>query len=254
MHNEAIAQLDAEQIVMLNNDVYAFSPGWLEQLVATLELDSAIAGVGGKLLYPDGTIQHAGMVIGSYRGLASNVGGGAPGDSAGYFGRHRALQQVSGVTAAMMIVRRSAYLAVGGFDAQRYPTSYNDVDLWLRLGDAGFRCLFNPAVQATHEESKTRGVSEQEFEFRRRLQEDLQRRGWRDPFWNLALFENPDDLLLKEKSGTWICEKMQNLRQQVELLRGPISDAGSASNMPASHLARFRNAAAGLTNSRIHNE
>ena len=91
----------------------------------------------------------------------------------------------------MMIVRRRAYLAVGGFDAKRYPTSYNDVDLWLRLGDAGYRCLFNPAVQAKHEESKTRGVCDQEFEFRRRLQEDLQRRGWRDPFWNLALFRKP---------------------------------------------------------------
>ena len=79
MHNAVIAQLDAEHIVLLNNDVYDFNPGWLEQLVATLESDPTIAGVGAKLFFPDGTIQHAGLVIGSYRGLASNVGGGALG-------------------------------------------------------------------------------------------------------------------------------------------------------------------------------
>jgi GT2 family glycosyltransferase len=239
MHNQAIAQLDAELIVLLNNDVYGFSHGWLEQLVATVELDESVAGAGAKLLYPDGSIQHAGLVIGSHRGLASNVGCGQPGESAGYFGRYRALQQVSGVSGALMIVRKSAFLAAGGFDAQRYPTSFNDVDLWLRLGDAGFRCLFNPAVQATHEESKTRVMTEQEFEFRRRLHEDLARRGWRDPYWNLALFGNPDDLLLKEQTGEWVFEKMQALGREVKSLHESLADGDAVPYVPPPHLAGF---------------
>ncbi len=156
MHNVAIAEIDSELIVLMNNDIYEFSRDWLEQLVATIEIDESIAGVGAKLFYPDRTIQHAGMVIGSWGGLAGHADCQQPGSTAGYFGRSRALQEVSGVTAALMIMRKSAFKSIGGFDADRYPTSYNDVDLWVRLGEAGYRCLFNPAVRAIHEESKTR--------------------------------------------------------------------------------------------------
>ena len=215
MHNRAIAGLDAELIVLSNNDIYGFSPAWLEQLVATAQLEESVAGAGGKLLYPDGTIQHAGIVIGVAEGLAGNVWCGAPGNSCGYLGRARSLQQVAAVTGALMIVKRSAYLQVGGFDAQRYPTSYNDVDLWIRLGAAGYRCLFNPEVQAFHEESKSRGVPEQELEYRRRMQEDYRRRGYRDRFWNLALFENPSQVRRDERTSGWALKKLHALRQEV---------------------------------------
>ena len=107
MHNQAIAELDCELVVFLNNDVYDFSPGWLEQFVATIELDETIAGAGAKLFYPDGTIQHGGIVIGSAGGLAEHVDCQQPGNTPGYYGRSRALQQVSGVTAALMIMRKA---------------------------------------------------------------------------------------------------------------------------------------------------
>jgi len=220
MHNQVIPRLDAELIVLANNDVYDFSPGWLEQLVASTQLDDSIAGAGGKLFYPDSTVQHAGVVIG-VAGLAGNVGTGAPGGHPGYLGRARSLQRMAAVTGALMIIKKSAYLAVGGFDAQRFPVSYNDVDLWVRLGAAGYRCLFNPEVQAFHEESKTRGVTPAEVEYRRRLQEDLIRRDYRDPYWNLALFESPSRVRRSERTAQWALEKLAALRQEVSALECP---------------------------------
>lgn len=218
LHNVVVPQLDAELIVLANNDVYDFGPEWLEQLVATTQLDEKIAGVGGKLFYPDGTIQHAGIVIGVSDGLAGNVWCGQPGESVGYLGRARSLQQVAAVTGALMIVRKSAFLEIGGFDAQRYPTSYNDVDLWMRLGAAGYRCLFNPEVHAVHEESKTRGVSANELEYQRRMREDVRSRQYRDPFWNLDLFDNPSRVRRHERTAQWAIQKLQALRQNIQAL------------------------------------
>ncbi len=215
MHNEVISQLDEELVVLVNNDVYDFSSGWLEQLVATTQLDDAIAGAGGKLYYPDGTIQHAGVVIG-VAGLAGNVLAGAPGDDPGHLGRSWSLQACSAVTGALMILRRDAFEKVGGFDSQRYPVSYNDVDLWVRLGEAGYRCLFNPEVSAFHEESKTRGVTPQEETYRQRLREDLTRRAYVDPYWNLALFEDPKRKQRLESTSEWAKLKLKALQQLVD--------------------------------------
>jgi hypothetical protein len=218
MHNLAIAKIDSELIVFLNNDVYGFNQGWLEQLVATIEIDDSIAAVGAKLFYPDGSIQHAGVAIGTYGNLAGHVDYKQPGHSPGYEGRSRALQQVSGVTAALMILRRSAFVSIGGFDAARYPTSYNDVDLCVRLNEAGYRCLFNPAVHAIHEEAQTRTASPDEGEFRRRLQEDLRRREWCDRFWHRTLFEDRELQQEQQRTWDWIPEKLQMLQQEVARL------------------------------------
>lgn len=214
MHNEVISQLDDELVVLVNNDVYDFSSGWLEQLVATTQLDDAIAGAGGKLYYPDGTIQHAGVVIG-VAGLAGNVLAGAAGDEPGHLGRSWSLQACSAVTGALMILRREAFEKVGGFDSARYPVSYNDVDLWVRLGEAGYRCLFNPEVSAFHEESKTRGVTAAEETYRQRLREDLTRRDYVDPYWNLALFEDPKRRHRLDSTSEWAKLKLEALRQLV---------------------------------------
>jgi GT2 family glycosyltransferase len=191
MHNRLVPTLDAELIVFLNNDVDGFSRGWLEQLVATVQLDPAVAGAGARLLYPDGTLQHAGIAIG-LTGSAANVSGSCTRNMPDIRARTRALQQVTAVTAALMILRKDAFLRVGGFDARRYPTSYNDVDLWLRLYDAGYRCIYNPEVQATHREGETRGrhASPQEMTYRERLRHDLSKRPLEDPFWRRELFNS----------------------------------------------------------------
>jgi GT2 family glycosyltransferase len=238
MHNQVVSTVDAEMIVLVNNDVYDFSPGWLEQLVATVQLDRNVAGAGGKLLFPDGTIQHAGVAVGA-GGLAGHACYGVPKDQPGYLGRDRSLQQVAAVTGALMIIRKNAFEAVGGFDATRYPTSYNDVDLWLRLGERGYRCLYNPEVQAVHEESRTRGVSPNESEYRRRLQEDLARSQYIDPFWDLDLFDDHPTRVRREGSAQWVITKLAALEEQAKMLSGiepvgadpPLSISGSSSDL-----------------------
>ncbi len=183
MHNEAIAGSDSKYLVLLNNDVWGFSAGWLEELVATAESDDTIAAVGAKLLYPDNTIQHAGVILG-IRGRPFHGQRELPQTSDGYCGRANALQEYSVVTAALVLLRRDAYLHVRGFDSQMFPTSYNDVDLCLRLRQAGYRCIYNPSVQAYHFESKTRGRSPLEEEYCRRLAERWPKHVNYDSFYN----------------------------------------------------------------------
>ena len=169
MNNLAARASDAEYVVFMNNDVELITEDWLETLVATVELDGSIAGVGAKLLYPDGTMQHGGLILG-IGGLAGHAHRFAEDGEPGYLNRACLLNEFSGATAAMLLVRRSAFLEVGGFDADEFPTSFNDVDLWIRLRKAGHRCLYNPLVKAFHYESKSRRTpSELETEYENRL-------------------------------------------------------------------------------------
>jgi glycosyltransferase involved in cell wall biosynthesis len=184
MHNEAVAALASEYIVLLNNDVVIQSDAWLEQLVATAEIDPKVAGVGALLLYPDGTIQHGGIILG-VQGTAGHSHRDLDGEHLGYGGRPQLLHESFGATAALLLLRRSAFLEVDGFDATHYPTSYNDVDLWLRLRAAGYRCLYNPQVRAIHHELKTRRVSaDLERQYRRQLRDDWLDHLEHDPFYN----------------------------------------------------------------------
>jgi GT2 family glycosyltransferase len=195
MHNEAILALDAEYVVLLNNDVYGFSADWLEELVGTAELDDRIAAVGAQLFYPDDTVQHAGVFLGfGGSGIHSHIH--RPRNTDGYFGRLNALQEYSALTAALLLLRRSAFRKVGGFDPIHFPTSYNDLDLCLRLRQAGYRCLYNPSVQAYHFESKTRGKSPHEKEYCQTFTSLWGPQAQRDPFYNRNLSRK--DLFLED--------------------------------------------------------
>jgi GT2 family glycosyltransferase len=180
MHNEVLDGLTAKYVVLLNNDVWGFSDHWLEELVATAEMDETIAVVGAQLFYPDDTIQHAGVILGP-KCLPAYSHSGWPRDADGYFGRLQAFQEYSVVIGALALVRREAWVRVAGFDAESFPISYNDVDLCLRLRQAGYRCLYNPSVQAYHFEMKTRGRSPQDSEYYSRLTARWQHLG-ADPF------------------------------------------------------------------------
>lgn len=154
MNNRAIETTDGELVLALNNDIDGFCDGWLEQLVATIQLDERIGVVGALLYYPDGTIQHGGICFGLGKtGRHSHID--LPQDALGYQGRLRTLQEVSAVTGAMMLLRRSAFERIGGFDP-KYPDDFNDTDLCLRMRAAGYRCVYTPHVTAFHYSSKTR--------------------------------------------------------------------------------------------------
>jgi len=158
MNNAAVRSTSGSLLLFLNNDVDSFSPRWLEQMTATFELDNRIGAVGALLHYPEGDIQHAGVVLNAKR-LCQHAHYNWPADSLGYQGRIRRLQEFSAVTAACMLVRRDAFEAVGGFDEQ-FPDDYNDIDLCLRLRSAGFAIVYQPQVQATHWEGRTRTAKE----------------------------------------------------------------------------------------------
>ncbi len=205
MHNDVIANCQDEFLVFVNNDVELLTDGWLEQMLGTAESDPSIAGVGALLFYPDRTVQHAGIYLGR-EGIAGHVHRGLDANNPGYFGQAHLLRNVIGATAALLLMRRTAFIEVGGFDAERYPTSFNDVDLWLRLAERGDRCVYNPEVQAIHHESKSRRVNQAEEE----IYQERFRRQWagmvaRDPFYNPNL--SPEEELAPQwhpyPIGSW---------------------------------------------------
>jgi GT2 family glycosyltransferase len=184
MNNMAVKSVDSDLVVFMNNDVEIISDNWLEQLVATINIiDESIASIGCLLLYADGKVQHGGIVLG-LNGVAGHAHKFLDKQSSGYFGRLHCLQEITGVTAALSLVRKKAFEDVGGFNSDRYPTSFNDVDLSIRLSKKGYRCLYNPMVQAIHHESKTRPITAEELIYQKRLVDDYLEILRNDPFYN----------------------------------------------------------------------
>ena len=157
MVNAGVAAATGSVVVLLNNDVAVLRSDWLDAMVRQA-LRPEVGAVGAKLLYADGTLQHAGVVVG-LGGRAGHILRKRPGDTAGHLGRLRVAHEVSAVTAACLAVSRENYLAVGGFDAEAFPIDFNDVDFCLRLGATGRKTMWTPAATLAHLESVSRGPS-----------------------------------------------------------------------------------------------
>ncbi|WP_174300799.1 glycosyltransferase [Caulobacter sp. S45] len=143
-----------EHLVMLNDDVRVVAPDWLEGLMS-FAVDREVGGVGARLLYPDGSVQHAGMVGGPF-GVFIHPWIGQPGDQPTYGDWALVQRDWSAVTGAVFATRRSALEAVNGFD-ERFALEYNDVDLCLRLKLAGYRIVQAPDALLIHHEKASRG-------------------------------------------------------------------------------------------------
>ncbi len=155
INNWAARQATGQVLALVNNDIEVIDPGWLEEMVAQA-LRPGVGAVGAMLLYPDGRIQHAGVVLG-LGGIANHAYVGQPGDAPGHGGRARVVQSMSAVTAACMVVRRDAFQAVGGLD-EDLAVAFNDIDFCLRLRQAGLRNLWTPFARLYHHESASRGA------------------------------------------------------------------------------------------------
>ena len=153
-NNLGAAAASGEVLVFLNNDTEVVSPDWLERIVRHLSFPG-VAAAGPLLLYPDGSVQHAGVVLGA-RGTADHVYRRFPADVEGYAGTLSSSREVSALTGACLAVRRDAFEAVGGFRAA-YATHYQDVDLCLRFIQASLRCVFVADARLVHHESPSRG-------------------------------------------------------------------------------------------------
>ena len=152
INNQGAREAQGEYLVLLNNDTAVLHPEWLEEMLGIAQ-QGDVGAVGAKLYYPDGTVQHAGAVLGMNDAPADYPFIHLPGDAPGYFGRTQLPQEYTAVTAACLLVRRDIYLEVGGLDETRFQVSYNDVDFCLRLTKRGLRNVFTPHARLLREES-----------------------------------------------------------------------------------------------------
>jgi GT2 family glycosyltransferase len=155
INNRAVAEASGELICLLNNDIEMLAPDWLG-IMAMQALRDDVGAVGAQLLYPDGRIQHAGVVIGVGQAAGHAHRFLRPQDE-GYFHRHALPQFVTAVTAACLVVQRERFLAIGGLDEAAFPVAFNDVDLCLKLNKRGWQSLYEPRAILVHHESISRG-------------------------------------------------------------------------------------------------
>ncbi|HBP21129.1 MAG TPA: hypothetical protein DEA08_25500, partial [Planctomycetes bacterium] len=153
--NQAVATTDAEWVLALNNDVVLHDPEWLEAMLEAAHLPG-VGVVGAQLRYPDGTLQHAGVVLGDGGPAAHAFLGLRPGEPTPG-GRLGLISNFSAVTGACLLIRRSLYLELGGLDEEGLANSYGDVDLCLRVLERGLYCVCTPFAVGTHHEGASRG-------------------------------------------------------------------------------------------------
>ena len=155
INNDAIKKLDTDYILLLNNDTKIITPKWLSTMVGYASRKH-VGCVGVKLLYPDETIQHAGVILG-LGGVASHAYIGASRDEVGYFGRLCVPYNYSANTAACLMVSKEKYDEVGGLN-EELKVAYNDIDFNIKLLEKGYYNIFLPQVELFHYESKSRGT------------------------------------------------------------------------------------------------
>ncbi|WP_051305211.1 glycosyltransferase [Desulfogranum mediterraneum] len=158
INNFGVSQARGEQLVLMNNDIEVINLDWLEAMLEHSQRPE-VGAVGAKLYYPDDTIQHAGVIIG-IGGFAGHGHRQFPRDSAGYFNRLFCIQNLSAVTAALLMVKRSCYEQVGGLDETHFGVALNDVDFCLKLRAQGFLNIWTPYAEAYHHESASRGYED----------------------------------------------------------------------------------------------
>lgn len=157
MNNLAVAQARGEFVLLLNNDTAVLQADWLSHLMRhALRRDVGI--VGARLLYPEGTVQHAGVIMG-LRGPAEHPCLGLNADEPGYMFRAQVTQNFSAVTGACLLVSKSVYQEVGGLNEDVFAVSYNDVDFCLRVGQTGRRIVWTPLATLLHEGSASQKAS-----------------------------------------------------------------------------------------------
>lgn len=154
LNNWAAAQAGGEILLFLNNDTEVIHQDWLRHMAANA-VRPGVGAVGAKLLYPDGRVQHGGVILGM-GGVAAHFHLRRRAEDPGYFGRALLQQDLSAVTAACLAMRRSVFEEIGGFEAAHLAVAFNDIDLCLRLRERGYRVVWTPLARLYHHESASR--------------------------------------------------------------------------------------------------
>jgi len=214
INNMAAATCDSDMLLFLNNDITASSDGWLHALVELAQRPE-VGAVGARLVYPDGKLQHAGVVLG-LGGVAGHLFAGMPVGDMGYFGYDQVVREYSAVTAACLLVRRQVFEEVGGYH-EIFAVGFNDVDFCIRLGQAGYRVLYTPHAELVHYESVSRGLSGFQGDYEEFLARwtELLRAG--DPYYNpnLGRLDPWCPLRPPDEDDTWL-KLVGGLERQVD--------------------------------------
>ena len=201
LNNLGVKNATGEFLVFLNNDTEVITSNWIENMLEHAQRKD-IGAVGAKLYYPDGRIQHAGVVLGLME-VAGHHHYRFPKDADGYMGRLKLTQNLSAVTGACMMMRKEVFNKVDGFD-EGYSYAYNDIDLCMKLRGKGYLIIFTPYVELYHHESLSRGNDDTPEKRARVLGEvRLFRQKWGDalekgdPYYNPNLTLERDDFGLR---------------------------------------------------------
>jgi len=190
LNNQAVKEARGEYIALVNNDIRVINAEWLTEMMG-LTVQPGVGAVGAKLLYPNDTIQHAGIILGlGFHGIAGCAHNRIDKGNKGYFGRASLTNSFSAITAACMVVRKSIFEEMNGFNENELPVSYNDVDFCLRLLEAGYRNVYTPYAELYHNESASRGkIINHDEHIRMEAENDYFRQRWshlllNDPAYN----------------------------------------------------------------------
>jgi O-antigen biosynthesis protein len=200
INNFAVTKSRGELLAFLNNDIEVLTPDWLEEMVAQA-LRPSIGAVGAMLYYPNDTIQHAGVVLG-IGGVAGHAFKQFPRGTEGVFNRARLVQNYSAVTAACLVIRKTLFNQVGGFDESSLSVAFNDVDFCLKVRATGVWNLWTPFAEFYHNESATRGTENtpaKQVRFQQEVETMLTRWGQvlhSDPAYNPNLSLESEDFAL----------------------------------------------------------
>lgn len=204
INNFGVKHATGDIIGLINNDIEPINDSWLSEMVSQA-CRSEIGCVGAKLYYPNNTLQHAGVILG-IGGLAGHSHKHFNGNAAGYFHRLKLVQNLSAVTAACLLVRKSVFEEVGGLNEEHLKVAFNDVDFCLKVRKAGYRNLWTPYAKLYHHESVSRGV-EDTPEKQARYQSEIayMREAWgelldNDPAYNPNLTLAYEDFSLRNIS------------------------------------------------------
>lgn len=188
--NEGVAAAAGDHIVLFNDDLEVIDGEWMSAMLEYSQ-DPAVGAVGAKLLYPDGRLQHVGMILG-VNGIAAHAYHQHPGSIHGYMGSTIGPRNFSAVTAACLMTRRAVFDEAGGFD-EAFPIDFNDVDFCLKVRRAGYRIVWTPYARLFHHESASFGPRAQDgagiAEMRRRWADVIDA----DPYYNPNLTRRHPD-------------------------------------------------------------
>jgi len=199
LNNRGASAASGDLLCLMNNDIEILTPDWLEEMVS-FAIQPDIGCVGARLWYPDGRLQHGGVILG-IGGVAGHAHYRIPRGEKGYRGRAVLHQQVSAVTGACLLVRRSIFEEVGGLD-ESLVVSFNDIDFCLRVRKAGYRNVWTPYAEMNHHESASRSsedTTEKQVRFSREIRLMQQRWGemlFCDPAYSPNLTFNSSDFAM----------------------------------------------------------